>query len=107
MISGNNGRLRLQGISAIYFMHDTHVQITNNHAKRGGGNVSFNLDYIMYNQVKYHDSVVTLENNTADDSGSAVYEGRIDSFIPVVSGSYHLRYFSSYSKLKTFLHLCH
>jgi len=39
--SGNHGRLggalSLQGGSRFYLMPHSHVQITNNHAKRGGG----------------------------------------------------------------------
>jgi len=41
IFSGNNGRLggalMLQGGSTFYLMPHTHVQIINNHAKRGGG----------------------------------------------------------------------
>ena len=91
--SGNNGTLGgaliLQGGSTFNLMPHTHVQIINNHAKRGGGiyvedqNAGaidscffqvFDLQY-PYSDV---DSVITLENNTADEAGSAVYGGQID-----------------------------
>ena len=79
----------LQGGSTFYLMSHTHVQITNNHARRGGGiyvedgNAGvigpcffqlLHLDY-PYSDI---DSVVTLENNTADEAGSVLYRGDID-----------------------------
>jgi len=94
IFSGNNGTLGgallLQGGSTIHLMPNTHIQITNNHAKRGGGiyiedeNVGFTLP-CFFQLMDLHppysdiDSVVTLENNTADEAGSAVYGGEIDN----------------------------
>ena len=84
IFSGNNGMfggaLMLQGGSKIYLMPDTHVQIINNHAKRGGGiyiddkdiiNVSPCFFQLMDLHYPYSeiDSVITLENNTADEAG--------------------------------------
>ena len=93
--SGNNGTLggamMLQGGSRFYLMPHTHIQISNNHAKRGGGiyivdqdltTVSlipcfFQLLDLQY-PILHIDARITLENNTADEAGSAVYGGRIE-----------------------------
>ena len=91
--SGNNGvfggALILQGGSTFYLMPHTHVQIINNHAKRGGGiyiedenegligPCFFQLMDLHYPYSDI-DSVITLENNTADEAGSAVYGGKVE-----------------------------
>ena len=81
----------LQGGSKFYLMSHTHIQISNNHAKRGGGiyivdqdltTVSlipcfFQLLDLQY-PISHIDARITLENNTADEAGSVVYGGRID-----------------------------
>jgi len=106
IFSGNNGTLggalKLQGGSTFNLMPHTHVQIINNHAKRGGGiyvedenpqvrgggiytenlfGQQYNLRACFFQVVDlyYSDSVVTLENNTADEAGSAIYGGNIDN----------------------------
>ena len=69
----------------MYLMPHTHIQIMNNHAKGGGGiyvedntvtkmPCFFQLLDLQYPQ----DIAITLENNTADEAGSAVYGGEID-----------------------------
>ena len=93
IFSGNNGTLggalMLEGGSIFYLMPHTHVQIINNHAKRGGGiyveDENTELPYPCFFQLMNEhdhyseiDSVITLENNTADEAGSAVYGGKID-----------------------------
>ena len=93
IFSGNNGSLGgamiLQGDSRFYLMPRTHIQITNNHAKRGGGiyvedqNTATTIPcffQIVELQYPYSllDSMITLENNTAQEAGNAVYGGRID-----------------------------
>ena len=93
IFSGNNGSLGgamiLQGDSRFYLMPCTHIQITNNHAKRGGGiyvedqNTATTIPcffQIVELQYPYSllDSMITLENNTAQEAGNAVYGGRID-----------------------------
>ena len=49
IFSGNSGTLGgamiLQGGSTMYLMPHTHVEITNNHAKRGGGIPCFFFNY--------------------------------------------------------------
>ena len=93
IFSGNNGTLGgamiLQGGSIFYLMPHTHIEITNNHAIRGGGiyvedqvaviifPCFFQLVNLQY-PYSHIDAVVTLENNTADEAGSAVYGGGID-----------------------------
>ena len=94
IFSGNNGRLGgaliLQGGSQFYLMPHTHVQIFNNHARRGGGiyvegEAIVTSTPCFFQLVDLHypysdiNSVVTLENNTADEAGSAVSGGEIDS----------------------------
>ena len=93
IFSGNNGTLggalMLQGGSKFYLMPNTHVQIVSNHAKRGGGiyvedENARAIPYVCFFQVfdlhyPYFDSMITLENNTADEAGSAVYGGDIDN----------------------------
>ena len=70
-------------------MPHTHVQIINNHAKRGSGiyiedqnagaiDSGFFQVFDLQYQCSDIDSVITLENNTADEAGSAVYGGQID-----------------------------
>ena len=80
----------LQGGSIFYLMPHTHIEITNNHAIRGGGiyvedqvlvitlPCFFQLVNLQY-PYSHIDAVVTLENNTADEAGSALYGGKIDS----------------------------
>ena len=79
----------LQGGSRFYLRPHTHIQITNNHAKRGGGiyvedqNAAttipcfFQIVNLQYPFLQI-DSMITLKNNTAQEAGSAVYGGRID-----------------------------
>ena len=93
IFSGNNGTfggaLKLRGESMFYLMPNTSVQITNNHAKRGGG--VFVEDeraeeaghLCFYKLMEYHlgnvvDPMVFLVNNTAEEAGSALYGGEID-----------------------------
>ena len=93
IFSENNGRfggaMLLQSGSIFYLMPHAHVQITNNHAKRGGGIYVENKDTAtkppcffqlldLQSPYSYIDAVVTLENNTADEAGSALYGGKID-----------------------------
>ena len=78
-----------QGGSRFYLRPHTHIQITNNHAKRGGGiyvedqNAAttipcfFQIVELQY-PYSHLDSMITLKNNTAQEAGSAVYGGRID-----------------------------
>ena len=107
IFSGNNGThggaIMLTGRSMFYAMPYTHVQITNNHAKRGGGvyvkdedtvtttSCFFQLLNLSYSHI---DAVVTLENNTADEAGSAVYGGKIDQCY-LYTSSQHLVYNST------------
>ena len=95
IFSGNSGTLGgamiLQGGSRFYLMPHTHIQISNNHAKRGGGiyivdqdlttvpliPCFFQLLDLQY-PISHIDTRITLENNTADEAGSAVYGGMID-----------------------------
>ena len=93
IFSGNNGTfggaMMLQGGSKFYLFPHTHIQITNNHAKRGGGiyvedqNAATTIP-CFFQILKLHypyshiDSMITLENNTAQEAGNAVYGGRID-----------------------------
>ena len=80
----------LQGGSTFYLMPHTHVKIISNHAKRGGGiyiddgnSRIFGPCFFQLLDLRYPysdiDSVVTLENNTADEAGSALYGGEIDN----------------------------
>ena len=101
IFSGNTGTLggalMLQGGSTFYLMPHTHVQIINNHAKRGGG-IYVEDEYTRINgpcffqlvdlHSPYSDfnSVVTLENNTAGEAGSAVHGGEIDNCYLYTSG---------------------
>ena len=100
IFSGNNGTLggalKLQGGSKFNLMPNTHVQIVNNHAKRGGGiyvedqNVgSIDACFFQIFDLEFSSNVViTLENNTADEAGIAVYGGEIIvTFTPVDSQS--------------------
>ena len=98
IFSKNNGTLggavMLRTGSRFTLMPHTHVQIVNNHAKRGGG--IYIEDAIEYAGLKFNgpcffqlmdlhypyseiDSVIILENNTADEARSALYGGEIDS----------------------------
>ena len=95
IFSGNNGTLggamTVEGCSRFYLMPHTHIQISNNHARRGGGiyivdqdittvrlvPCFFQLLDLQY-PISHIDTRITLENNTADEAGSAVYGGRID-----------------------------
>ena len=70
-----------------YLMPHTHIQIDNNHAKRGGGiyveddNVATTISCFFQQldlQYPHINAVITLVNNTADEAGSAVYGGKID-----------------------------
>ena len=89
VFSGNNGSrggaMMLQGGSRFYLMPHAHIQITNNYAKRGGGiyvedqNTATTIPcFFQILKLKYLYSVITLENNTAQEAGNAVYGGRID-----------------------------
>ena len=93
IFSGNNGlhggTMLLQGGSIFYLMPHTHIQITNNHARRGGDIYVEDKNYSANNSmflsgiqsaVPYLaiDAVITLENNTADEAGSAVFSGSLD-----------------------------
>ena len=93
MFSGNNGSLggamMLQGSSEFYLMPHAHIQITNNRAKRGGGiyvedqNAATTIPcFFQIVELEYPyshlDAMITLENNTAQEAGNAVYGGRID-----------------------------
>ena len=93
IFSGNKGSLggaiMLQGGSRFYLRPHTHIQLTKNHAKRGGGiyvedqNAAttipcfFQIVELQY-PYSHLDSMITLKNNTAQEAGSAVYGGRID-----------------------------
>ena len=94
IFSGNNGRLGgallLQRGSRFNLMPHTHIQIFNNHAKRGGGiyvedDAAVTKNPCFFQLMHLHfpysdiDSVITLENNTADEAGSALYGGDIDN----------------------------
>ena len=95
IFSGNNGTLGgamiLQGGSTFNLMPHAHILVANNHAKRGGGiyvedlvtairiPCFFQLLNLYYPYSKYYKNyVITLENNTADEAGSAVYGGEIN-----------------------------
>ena len=79
----------LQGCSRFYLRPHTHIQITNNHAKRGGGiyvedqNAAttipcfFQIVKLQYPFLQI-DAMITLKDNTAQEAGSAVHGGRID-----------------------------
>jgi len=81
----------LQGGSTITLMPHTYIQIVNNHAKSGGGiyiedgNARIFIGPCFFQLMDLHypysdiDSVISLENNTADEAGSAVYGGEIDN----------------------------
>ena len=100
IFSGNNGTLGgamiLQGGSIFYLMPHTHIEITNNHAIRGGGiyvvdqvavlvfPCFFQLVNLQY-PYSHIDAIVTLENNTVDEAGSALYGGDIDSCFLYIS----------------------
>ena len=91
-----------------YILPYTHVQITNNHAKRGGGIYVKDEDTLtttpcffqLMNSSSHINTVVTLENNTADEAGSAVYGGNIDKCY-LFTSSRQLVYLLSYSRLQT------
>ena len=81
--------MMLQGDSRFYLMPGTHIQISKNHAKRGGGiyvedqNTATTIPCFFETvdlQYPYShlDEMITLENNTAQEAGNAVYGGRID-----------------------------
>ena len=90
VFSGNNGSLggaiMLQGGSRFYLMAHTHIQITNNYAKRGGAiyvedqNAATTIPcfFQIVEPYSHLDAMITLENNTAQEAGNAVYGGRID-----------------------------
>ena len=90
VFSGNNGSLggamMLQGGSRFYLMPHAHIQITNNHAKRGGGIYVEDLNaattipcfFQIVEPYPHTDAMITLENNTAQEAGNSVYGGRID-----------------------------
>ena len=91
IFSGNKGTfggsMLLQGGSMFYLMPHTHIQIDNNHAKKGGGiyveddNVATTISCFFQQldlQYPHINAVITLVNNTADEAGSAVYGGKID-----------------------------
>ena len=77
----------LLGGSTMYLMSHTHIQIMNNHAKRGGGiddnTVTIMPHFFQLLDLQYlQDTKITLENNTADEAGSAVYGGESDTCLP-------------------------
>ena len=80
------GAMILLGGSTMYLMTHTHIQIMNNHAKRGGGiyveddnTVTIMSCFFQLLDLKHpQDTKITLENNTAEEAGSAVYGGEID-----------------------------
>ena len=93
IFSENNGTfggaMLLQSGSIFYLMPHAHVQITNNHARRGGGiyvedevTVTTVPCFFQVMNLDYPNSpitaVITLENNTADEAGSALYGGSLD-----------------------------
>ena len=93
IFSGNNGTfggaLKLRGESIFYLMPNTSVQITNNHAKRGGGifvedERAEEAGHLCFFKImEYHlddiiDPMVFLVNNTAEEAGSALYGGDVD-----------------------------
>ena len=82
----------LQSGSTIYLTPHTHIQVTHNHAKRGakrGGGIYVEdqnaattvpcFFQVLDLQYPYTatEIMITLENNTADEAGSAVYGGMI------------------------------
>ena len=85
--SGNNGilggALILQGGSTVYLMPHTHVHAISNHAKRGGA-IDIDHEYAgirspcffqltdLHYPYSDNDSLITLENNTADEAGIAM-----------------------------------
>ena len=123
--SGNHGRLggalTLQGGSRFYLMPHSHVQIINNHAIQGGGiyiedeNAASSVP-CFFQLLDLHypysdiDAKITLQNNTAEEAGTAVYGEilTIATFIPVVNtGCITVLYLTLYSKFETLLLLCH
>ena len=93
IFSENNGTfggaMLLQSGSIFYLMPHTHVQIANNHAKRGGGiyvedevTVTTMPCFFQVLNLQYPNlpitAMITLENNTADEAGSALYGGSLD-----------------------------
>ena len=87
IFSGNNGSLggamMLQSGSRFYLMPHAHIQITNNHAKRGGGIYVKNQNAVttipcffqiveMQYAYSHLDPMITLENNTAQEAGNVV-----------------------------------
>ena len=84
------GAMTLQGSSTFYLMPHTHIEITNNHARRGGGIyvedeatvTTFHPCFFQLVDLQYPNlsitAVITLENNTADEAGSALYGGEVD-----------------------------
>ena len=94
IFSENNGTfggaMLLQSGSIFYLMPHAHVQITNNHARRGGGiyvedevTVTTMACFFQVLNLQYPNlpitAVITLENNTADEAGSALYGGSLDN----------------------------
>ena len=103
IFSGNNGThggaMLLQDGSIFYLMPHTHIEITHNHAKRGGGiyvedqNAATTVPcffQVLDLQYPYTatEIMITLENNTADEAGSAVYGGKIDQCYLCISSQY-------------------
>ena len=78
--------MMLQSGSRFYMMPHAHIQITNNHARRGGGiyvedqNAATTIPcfFQILEPYPHIDVRITLENNTAQEAGNAVYGGRID-----------------------------
>ena len=112
--SGNNGSLGgaiiLQGGSRFYLRPHTHIQITNNYAKRGGGiyvedqNAAttipcfFQIVKLQYPFLQI-DSMITLKNNTAQEAGSAVYGGRIDQCYLLTSSQQFIYNSTAFTKI--------
>ena len=91
------GAMILLSGSAMYLMPHTHTQIMNNHAKRGGGiyveddnTVTITPCFFQLLDLQYpQDTKITLENNTADEAGSAVYGGEIDRCLVYLNQMYN------------------
>ena len=114
IFSGNNGTfggaIMLQGGSRFYLKPHTHIQVTANHAKRGGGiyvedqNAAttipcfFQIVKLPYLFLQI-DSMITLKNNTAQEAGNAVYGGRIDQCYLLASSQQFIYNSTAFTKI--------
>ena len=114
IFSGNKGSLggaiMLQGGSRFYLRPHTHIQLTKNHAKRGGGiyvedqNAAttipcfFQIVELQY-PYSHLDSMITLKNNTAQEAGSAVYGGRINQCYLLTSSQQFIYNSTAFTKI--------